>query len=82
MASGGSRSSLLGLVLLFILLGAGGRTLWLWLDRPVERVSIRGELEYVSADYLRERLAPLVRGQTWLSVDIAALREQARAIDW
>lgn len=82
MGSAGSRGSLLGLVLLLILLGAGGRTLWLWLDRPIERVSIRGDLEYVSAAYLREQLAPLVRGQTWLSVDIQALREQARAIDW
>ncbi|MEC9482457.1 MAG: cell division protein FtsQ/DivIB [Halomonas sp.] len=82
MAVAGSRSSVLGLILLVVLLGAGGRTLWLWLDRPIERVSIRGDLEHVSADYLRERLAPLVSGQTWLSVDLDALRAQARAIDW
>ena len=82
MVSAGSRSTLLGLVLLLILMGAGGRTLWLWLDRPIERVSIRGELEYVSAGYLREQLAPLVRGQTWLSVDLGTLRDQARTIDW
>ncbi|CBV41849.1 cell division protein FtsQ/DivIB [Halomonas elongata] len=76
------RSSLIGLLLLALLLGAGGRALWLWLDRPIERVSIRGELHHVSADYLRNKLAPLVQGQTWLSVDIDAMREQAREIGW
>ncbi|MEE3110690.1 MAG: cell division protein FtsQ, partial [Pseudomonadota bacterium] len=52
------RNAWLGVVLLALLLGAGGRALWLWLDRPIERVSIRGEWEYVSADYLRTQLAP------------------------
>jgi cell division protein FtsQ len=82
MGSVGSRGTLVGLLLLLILLGAGGRALWLWLDRPIERVSIRGELEHVSADYLREKLTPLVQGQSWLSIDLKALRRQARAIDW
>lgn len=82
MASAGTRGMALGLVLLMILLGAGSRTLWLWLDRPIERVSIRGDLDHVSANYLREELAPLVSDQSWLSVDLGALREQARAIDW
>lgn len=76
------RGSLIGVLLLLLVLGAGGRALWLWLDRPVERVSIRGDLELVSADYLRGKLAPLVRGQTWLSADIGELREQARDIGW
>lgn len=82
MAQPGTRGSALGLVLLLVLLVAGGRALWLWLDRPIERVSIRGELEYVSADYLREKLAPLVRDLSWLSVDLDELRERALAIDW
>lgn len=82
MAQPGTRGSALGLVLLLVLLVAGGRALWLWLDRPIERVSIRGDLEYVSADYLREKLAPLVRDLSWLSVDLDELREQARSIDW
>ncbi len=60
----------MGVVLLALLLGAGGRALWLWLDRPIERVSIRGEWEYVSADYLRTQLAPLVQEATWLSADL------------
>ncbi|MBZ9538442.1 cell division protein FtsQ/DivIB [Modicisalibacter tunisiensis] len=82
-ASGsGSRGSWLGVVLLLVLLVAGGRALWLWLDRPIERVSIRGELEHVSADYLRSKLAPLVQGRTWLSVDLGELRERARRIEW
>ncbi|GHE22543.1 cell division protein FtsQ/DivIB [Halomonas urumqiensis] len=76
------RGGWLGVVLLALLIGAGGRALWLWLDRPIERVSIRGELEHVSADYLREQLAPLLRGQSWLSVSVTELREEALAIDW
>ncbi|MCK2182639.1 cell division protein FtsQ/DivIB [Halomonas getboli] len=76
------RGSLVGVLLLLLVLVAGGRALWLWLDRPIERVSIRGDLEYVSADYLRGKLAPLVRGQTWLSADLGQLREEARDIGW
>lgn len=64
------RNAWLGIVLLALLLGAGSRALWLWLDRPIERVSIRGEWEYVSADYLRSQLAPLVHDITWLSADL------------
>ncbi|MEQ6887611.1 cell division protein FtsQ/DivIB [Halomonas sp. CS7] len=77
-----ARGSLVGVLLLALLLGAGGRALWVWLDRPIERVSVRGELQYVSADYLRSRLAPLIQGQTWLSVDLSALRREAREIGW
>ncbi|MCG6656424.1 FtsQ-type POTRA domain-containing protein [Halomonas campisalis] len=76
------RGSLLGVLLLGILLLAGGRALWLWLDRPIERVSISGELSHVTADYLREQLAPLVRDETWLSADLPALRRRAREIGW
>lgn len=76
------RGGWLGVLLLVALFGAGGRALWLWLDRPLERVSIGGDLEHVTADYLRDKLSPLLRGHTWLSVDVAELREQALAIDW
>lgn len=77
-----ARGSLVGIALFLILLVAGGRALWLWLDRPIERVSISGELSHVSAGYLREELAPLIQGRTWLSVDLAELRREARNIDW
>jgi len=76
------RNAWLGVVLLALLLGAGGRALWLWLDRPIERVSIRGEWEYVSADYLRTQLAPLVQDATWLSADLGELRQRALRIGW
>lgn len=77
-----SRGTLLGAVLLLLLLGAGGRALWLWLDRPIERVSIRGELTHVTAHYLRSQLAPLVQGETWLSVSLPELRRRAGEIGW
>ncbi|WP_346798832.1 cell division protein FtsQ/DivIB [Halomonas sp. Bachu 37] len=71
-----------GILLLGLVLIAGGRALWLWLDRPIERVSIRGEWEYVSADYLRTQLAPLIQGTTWLSADLGEIRDQALKIGW
>lgn len=77
-----TRGSTLGLLLLLIVLGAGGRALWVWLDRPIERVAIRGELQHISADYLRSQLAPLLQGQTWLSADLSALHRAAENIDW
>lgn len=76
------RGTLFGILLLGLLLAAGGNALWLWLDRPIQRVSIRGELQYASADYLRNQLTPLIRSQTWLSVDIEELREQALKVGW
>ncbi|MGB8713889.1 MAG: cell division protein FtsQ/DivIB [Onishia taeanensis] len=77
-----SRGPWLGLILFIVLLVAGGRVMWLWLDRPIERVSIRGELEHVNADYLRDQLAPLVEGQSWLALDLGDLRQRVRDIGW
>ena len=74
MKEAGLRGALLGLILFVVLLGAGGRTLWIWLDRPIERVSVGGDLDYVSASYLQRNLAPLVKGKTWLSIDLDAVR--------
>ncbi|MCK0769137.1 cell division protein FtsQ/DivIB [Chromohalobacter canadensis] len=82
MKEAGLRGALLGLILFVVLLGAGGRTLWIWLDRPIERVSIGGDLHYVSAAYLQRNLAPLVSGETWLSIDLDQVRDKARDIDW
>lgn len=76
------RRTLVGLLLLALLLGGGAHALWKWLDRPIERVSIRGDMRHVGPDYLRAQLAPLVRDRQWLSVDLSALREQALNIGW
>ncbi|MGM8931284.1 cell division protein FtsQ/DivIB [Salinicola halophyticus] len=77
-----ARGTLLGVLMLVVLIGAGGRALWLWLDKPIERVSISGDLNYVSASYLQKELAPLVRGHTWLSLSLTDLRNEARQIGW
>ncbi|MDV6318932.1 cell division protein FtsQ/DivIB [Chromohalobacter sp. HP20-39] len=82
MKEAGLRGALLGLILFAVLLGAGGRALWIWLDRPIERVSIGGDLHYVSATYLQRNLAPLVSGETWLSIDLDQVRDKAREIAW
>ncbi|MED5499921.1 MAG: cell division protein FtsQ/DivIB [Pseudomonadota bacterium] len=77
-----ARGTLLGVLMIVVLLGAGGRALWLWLDKPIARVSISGDLNYVSANYLQKELAPLVRGHTWLSLSLSDLRNEAREIGW
>ncbi|WP_251978982.1 cell division protein FtsQ/DivIB [Salinicola avicenniae] len=77
-----ARGTLLGVLMIVVLVGAGGRALWLWLDKPIARVSISGDLRHVSAGYLQQELAPLVRGHTWLSISLADLREEARNIGW
>lgn len=76
------RGTLVGLLMLVLMLGLGTNALWKWFDRPIERVSIRGDMRYAGADYLRTQLAPLVSGRQWLSVDLSALREQALNIGW
>lgn len=80
--SSATSNRLLGLILIVALLVAGGRTLWIWLDKPIERVSIRGDLEYVNADYLQDQLAPLIAGESWLSVNLDQLRSEALQIPW
>ncbi|KPQ26606.1 MULTISPECIES: cell division protein FtsQ/DivIB [unclassified Halomonas] len=76
------RQAWLGGLMLGLLLVAGGQALWLWLDRPIERVSIRGDWQYVDADYLRTQLAPVVEDRQWLSADLSAIRRQALRIGW
>lgn len=77
------RSTLVGLLFMVALLAGGIHALWNWLDRPIERVSIRGsDMRHIGADYLRNQLSPLVRERRWLSVDLDELREQALNIGW
>lgn len=75
-------NALAGLVLLFLVLLAGIQVLRLWLDRPIERVSVRGDWQYMSAEYLRSELAPNINDMTWLTVDLERLRDQAIAVGW
>ncbi|MGO2133142.1 MAG: cell division protein FtsQ/DivIB [Halomonas sp.] len=77
------RGTLISLLFLVALLAGGSYALWSWLDRPIERVSIRGgDMRHVGADYLRNQLSPLVSDRRWLSVDLDELREQALEIGW
>lgn len=77
------RGTLISLLFLAALLAGGSYALWDWLDRPIERVSIRGsDMHHVGADYLRNQLSPLVSDRRWLSLDLDELREQALEIGW
>ncbi|NHH86226.1 FtsQ-type POTRA domain-containing protein [Cobetia sp. cqz5-12] len=82
MAARSTTGAIFGLVLGLALLVAGGQALWTWLDRPIERVTIKGDFDHVSAAYLQRHIAPLIRGQSWLSVPLGEVRRRALAIDW
>ncbi|BBG29679.1 MULTISPECIES: cell division protein FtsQ/DivIB [Zymobacter] len=71
-----------GLVLVLALLVAGGRSLWLWLDQPVRHLDVRDDAHRVSGQQLQQRIAPLVKGSGWLSVDLQALRAEVRQVPW
>ncbi len=84
------RPSLSGLRLLFwplLLLGLAfavhdlGQRLMPWLDRPLARVSIDGELQHVSRQALAQQIEPLIQ-QRFFAVDLAALRGELEAMPW
>ena len=71
-----------GLLLVLALLLAGGRSLWLWLDQPVRHLDVRDDAHRVSGALLQQRIAPLVKGGGWLSVDLQVLRAEIRQVPW
>ena len=73
---------MLGLVLVLALLVAGGRSLWLWLDQPVRYLDIRDDVHRISGAAFQQRIAPLMRGKRWLSIDLQTLRADVRQIPW
>ncbi|WP_025731972.1 cell division protein FtsQ/DivIB [Carnimonas nigrificans] len=73
---------LLGVVLIVVVLGAGGRVLWFWLDQPIQSVQVDGQFKYIHSADLSRQLSRNVTGQHWLSVNLNALREQALQIPW
>lgn len=72
----------LGLILVIALLVAGGRSLWLWLDQPIQTIAVQGDFHYSSPQSLQQQLIPMVEGQGWLSVDLNDVRERARRMPW
>lgn len=72
----------LGLVLVIALMVAGGRSLWLWLDQPIQTIAVQGDFHYSTPQSLQAQLIPLVEGQGWLSIDLNTVRDEARHLPW
>ncbi|WP_245600966.1 cell division protein FtsQ/DivIB [Marinobacterium jannaschii] len=69
-------------LLIFIALIAGqGQRLWLWLDRPVTQIAVKGDTYHLDRKRLAEDVAAVVDA-TLLQLDIAAIRDMVAAHPW
>lgn len=84
------RPSLSGFLRLFwplLLAGLGyaafelGGRLKPYADQPIGRVSVEGDLHYVSRAEVQQRIAPLIQ-TTFFGVDLAAMRSELEAMPW
>lgn len=72
-----------------VLLGAlgfatyqGAQYLLPYVDRPIGRVSVSGELSYINQQVVQQRLAPFVTGASFLSVDLDGMRRELEGMPW
>ncbi|TRX76288.1 cell division protein FtsQ/DivIB [Pseudomonas mangiferae] len=71
----------------FLLLGLGFGTYELaqralpYADRPIARVSIEGDLGYISQQAVQQRIAPYASG-SFFSVDLSAMRQELEKMPW
>ncbi|MBD9482379.1 cell division protein FtsQ/DivIB [Pseudomonas sp. PDM14] len=71
--------------LLLVVLGFGtyeaAQRLLPYADRPIARVSVQGELSYISQQVVQERIAPYVSA-SFFTVDLAAMRGELEQMPW
>src|SRR5690606_1246610 len=71
--------------LLLLVLGFGAyelaQRLLPYADRPIARVSVQGDLSYVSQQAVQQRIAPFVEG-SFFSVDLRAMRTELEQMPW
>lgn len=71
--------------LLLVVLGfgtyEGAQRLLPYADRPIARVSVQGELSYISQQVVQERIAPYVSA-SFFTVDLAAMRSELEQMPW
>ena len=71
--------------LLLVVLGfgtyEGAQRLLPYADRPIARVSVQGELSYISQQAVQERIAPYVSA-SFFTVDLAAMRGELEQMPW
>lgn len=71
--------------LLLIVLGAGtyelSQRLLPYADRPIARVSVQGELSYISQQAVQQRIAPFVSA-SFFTADLAGMRAELERMPW
>lgn len=71
--------------LLLLVLGFGtyelAQRLLPYADRPIARVSVQGELSYISQQVVQERIAPYVSA-SFFTVDLAGMRAELEQMPW
>lgn len=52
-----------------------------YIDRPVSRISVAGDLSYVSQQAVQQRIEPFIKG-SFFTVDLAGIRQSLEQIPW
>lgn len=71
--------------LLLVGLGMGAyfaaKPLWPYVDRPIARVAVEGELRYVSQQAVQQRIEPFVAA-SFLKLDLDGMRSELESMPW
>src|SRR5574343_1439096 len=59
----------------------GAQRLLPYADRPIARISVQGDLAYVSQEAVQRRIAPFTQGN-FFSVDLRSMREELESMPW
>lgn len=59
----------------------GAQRLLPYADRPIARISVQGDLAYVSQEAVQRRIAPFTQG-SFFSVDLRSMREELERMPW
>ena len=71
----------LALVVLGLGVYEGTQRLLPYADRPISRISVQGDLRYISQQAVQERIAPFAAA-SFLEVDLAAMRGELEQMSW
>lgn len=71
----------LALLLLGFATYEGAQRLIPYADRPIARVSVQGELSYISQQAVQERIAPFI-ANSFFNVDLTGLRAELESMPW
>ena len=71
----------LALLLLGFVTYEGAQRLIPYADRPIARVSVQGELSYISQQAVQERIAPFI-ASSFFNVDLTGMRAELESMPW